>query len=63
MESNIGYDDKYYKVCMKLCLPRGEILKFILIRHISLSTLIHFFNTSHEPEQRISQASRDKHIE
>lgn len=62
-EKNIGYYDEYYKVCMKLCLSRGKILKFILIRRTSLPTLIHFFNISHEPEQRISKASRDKYIE
>ena len=48
---------------MKLCLSRDKILEFILIRHNSFPTLTHFFNISHEPEQRILQASRDKYIE
>ena len=39
------------------------MLKFIVIRHTSLPTLIHFFDISQEPEQRISKASRDKYIE
>jgi hypothetical protein len=48
---------------MKLCLSRGKMLKFILIRHNPFPTLIHFSNILHEPEQRISKASREKYIE
>jgi hypothetical protein len=60
-EKNIGYDDKYsyYKVCKKLCLSRGKILKFILIRHTFLPTLICFFSIS---RMKLNKEFRKHHV-